>query len=325
MTDVARASLTNLVRRVLERTNTSVSTRGTMAGGSIRHAYVPAMEKRHILDLIWESAGPGAILAVGRGIRDAGYDPIWEAALRAPSPARLYAGWRRLENYGHSTNRVRIIELSETRTAFERYTVDTDAAPSVPENLLICGLIIALLEAIGCQGLTCRMPDANNRVVAIYGERQFVDSAFSGQMNTGYWEISWDRFEAPAHEPRAPESDLPLPIPDTCFGATRKAVNRAILLMFDDLLRQWKVAEIAREIGMSTRTFQRRLTEAGLSFSNLVRAVRVHEACRLLNNGDISITAAGFCAGFCDSAHFSRDFRASTGMTPSTYRSAVLQ
>jgi AraC-like DNA-binding protein len=80
---------------------------------------------------------------------------------------------------------------------------------------------------------------------------------------------------------------------------------------------------MARTLGLSTRTYQRRLRDAGLSFSALVRAVRVHEACRLLTDTDTTITAAGFCAGFCDSAHFSRDFRASLGMTPSAYRAAV--
>jgi AraC-like DNA-binding protein len=39
-----------------------------------------------------------------------------------------------------------------------------------------------------------------------------------------------------------------------------------------------------------------------------------------LKDGDVPLTAIGFCAGFSDSAHFSRDFRASMGMTPSDYR-----
>jgi AraC-like DNA-binding protein len=87
-----------------------------------------------------------------------------------------------------------------------------------------------------------------------------------------------------------------------------------------DVARQWKVGELAREAGLSTRSLQRRLGDAELSFSRLVRLVRIHEACRLLKDSDAPITSIGFCAGFSDSAHFSRDFRASMGMTPSDYR-----
>lgn len=87
-----------------------------------------------------------------------------------------------------------------------------------------------------------------------------------------------------------------------------------------DIARQWKVGELAREAGLSTRSLQRRLGHADLSFSGLVRLVRIHEACRLLADGAAPITAIALCAGFSDSAHFSRDFRASMGMTPSDYR-----
>ena len=52
--------------------------------------------------------------------------------------------------------------------------------------------------------------------------------------------------------------------------------------------------------------------------------VRVHEACRLLQGQRrFTITMIGFCAGFSDSAQFSRDFRASTGMTPSEFRAVM--
>ena len=79
---------------------------------------------------------------------------------------------------------------------------------------------------------------------------------------------------------------------------------------------------LAREAGLSKRSLQRRLHDADVSFSQLVRLARIHEACRLLTGTDASVTTIGFCAGFSDSAHFARDFRASVGMTPSAYRTA---
>ncbi|WP_160116021.1 helix-turn-helix domain-containing protein [Candidatus Halocynthiibacter alkanivorans] len=48
--------------------------------------------------------------------------------------------------------------------------------------------------------------------------------------------------------------------------------------------------------------------------------MRIFEACHLLKPGNTPLTVIGFCAGFSDSAHFSRDFRASVGLTPSEFR-----
>ncbi|MAN60879.1 MAG: hypothetical protein CMI60_02925 [Parvibaculum sp.] len=58
--------------------------------------------------------------------------------------------------------------------------------------------------------------------------------------------------------------------------------------------------------------------------SELVRAVRVREACHLLEVGELSLTQIGFWCGFSDSAHFSRDFKKSLGMPPSVYRASSL-
>ncbi|MCF6320466.1 MAG: helix-turn-helix transcriptional regulator [Rhizobiaceae bacterium] len=74
---------------------------------------------------------------------------------------------------------------------------------------------------------------------------------------------------------------------------------------------------------MSVRSLQRRLAEFEISFSSLVRRVRIHEACRLLKHSDSSLTVIGFCSGFSDSAHFSRDFRSSVGISPSQYRAII--
>ncbi len=47
------------------------------------------------------------------------------------------------------------------------------------------------------------------------------------------------------------------------------------------------------------------LVKAGLSFSGLVRLVRIHEAYRLLKHHPTPLTVVDFCSGFSDSAHFS--------------------
>lgn len=323
MADVARASLTRLVQHTLERSQPSVPSKAPAGGDPVRSAFVPAGDKRRALELLWRHAGPEAVLAVGRNVRDISFDPIWRVALNLGNPSRLYAGWRRLENYGHSRNRLRIIETAADRTDFERYSTDPGNTPTDAENLLICGLIIGLLEGIGCRGLVCTMAAKEGKPRTIYGDGKTNLPADVARLATGAWTIGWEAVEARPHSPYTATDDIALPLPDSCRGTARAAVMKTVRLMAGDLLRPWAVADIACTIGLSTRTYQRRLRDAGLSFSVLVRAVRVHEACRLLTDTDITITAAGFCAGFCDSAHFSRDFRASLGMTPSAYRAAI--
>lgn len=54
-----------------------------------------------------------------------------------------------------------------------------------------------------------------------------------------------------------------------------------------------------------------------------VRAVRLHEAARLLRRPDLSVDAAATRAGFTSRSHFSRAFREMFGKTPGDYRAGA--
>ena len=51
-----------------------------------------------------------------------------------------------------------------------------------------------------------------------------------------------------------------------------------------------------------------------------VRRLRIDFACRELSESDRSLVEIALAAGFAHQAHFSRVFKAQTGMTPSTFR-----
>lgn len=311
--------MVDLVAHGLKRTGLDLMPTNAGAVDSIRHAHVSPDFKRDILDLVWREAGPEMLLSIGQGIREVGHDPIWRAAVRSASPAVLFEKWQRFEVFGHSQNRLRINRTGEKHASFQRYTVD-GGTPTLPENLLICGLIIGLLEAIGCLGLWCGMTLEDGTVHLIRENGQFVVPKISDRLVTAAWTIGWREF-SPAMENAISEAELPeIALPRSCATSLRTSIETVTRLLMLDSARQWKVGELAREAGLSTRSLQRRLRDAELSFTRLVRQVRLHEACRLLNDSDASVTTVGFCAGFSDSAHFSRDFRASMGMTPSNYR-----
>ena len=275
--------------------------------------------KRDFLDLVWREAGPETLLSIGQGIRDIGYDPIWHAAVRSASPTVMFDKWRRFEAFGHWQNRLRIDQTHEKRASFQRYAVG-GGMPTTPENLLICGLIIALLEEIGCVGLRCDMPLDDGATYRIREDGRFSVPDDANPLMPDTWTIEWQMFSSRTKN-AIPEAEPPdIALPQSCDSTLRNSIKTVVRLLTLDVSRQWKIDGLACEAGLSTRSLQRRLLDAELSFSHLVRLVRIHEACRLLKNSDAPITTIGFCAGFSDSAHFSRDFRASMGMTPSDYR-----
>jgi AraC-like DNA-binding protein len=83
-------------------------------------------------------------------------------------------------------------------------------------------------------------------------------------------------------------------------------------------------AEIARRLGMSERTLQRRLTEEGESFQALATQVRREVAESLLSTTRHSLSEVAFLTGFSDQSACQRAFKSWTGTTPLSFRQAAV-
>ncbi|MEP4039092.1 AraC family transcriptional regulator [Pseudophaeobacter sp.] len=317
--DFAKASLIDLVAIYLGQTHPGLLPEGLSGVDTLRQAHIPAEFKRDLLQTVRRECGQEALLSIGQGIRHVTYDPIWHNALHSENPAVLFDKWRRFEVFSHSKNRLEI-DLNDGNTArFKRYSTG-DGIPTAAENLLICGLIIGLLEGIGCRGLSCEMAAQGGRVLRIRDKRCFWLPDDPASLVTGEWTIGWRAHADPEGMGTTDEALLLLDLPPIGDQSLAALVKKVTDLLMRDVARQWKTGDLASALGLSSRTLQRRLGETGLSFSHLVRLVRISKACRLLQSGDTPLTVIGFCAGFSDSAHFSRDFRASVGLTPSEFR-----
>lgn len=77
---------------------------------------------------------------------------------------------------------------------------------------------------------------------------------------------------------------------------------------------------VASELCMSERTLQRRLTEEGTSFAELVDDVRRETAERYFRHGEFSPTEMTFALGFSDPSNFYRACKRWFGRTPSHMR-----
>lgn len=261
-------------------------------------AHTPASAKRALLAKAYAARGPGFILGMGQRIKEIGFDPVMHVLLRSPDPMVMAAKFQRFEQFTHSRHRC-AIEGTGTGLAVRRYAV-SGPPPLAVENLLIAGLLKAMLEEIGCREVR-------------------IDTGGAPFDRIG---LDW-------------QAVVPRPVPDPLgmadkrrleplkvYGVdeTRALARRVVKRLSADIGRNWSCSEMARETGLSTRTFQRRLKDEGTSLSAIIRAVRMREACQLLTDSDLKLTEIGYWCGFSDSPHFSREFRRSLGVPPAIYR-----
>lgn len=81
-------------------------------------------------------------------------------------------------------------------------------------------------------------------------------------------------------------------------------------------------ARMAVLLGVSERTLQRRLTELGRSFSDVVEDFRREEAARLLSTPGVALVEIASRLGYAEQTSFTRAFRRWTGSTPGAWRLA---
>ena len=81
-----------------------------------------------------------------------------------------------------------------------------------------------------------------------------------------------------------------------------------------------RIARVARELGMSGRTLQRRLAAEAVSYQQLVDAARKEAAARYLAESTLAICEVAYLVGYSEPAPFHRAFKRWYGMTPETFR-----
>lgn len=81
-----------------------------------------------------------------------------------------------------------------------------------------------------------------------------------------------------------------------------------------------KMADVARGLGLSARSFHRRLAEHGLSFQTLTEDTRRELAEGLLQDARYSLAEIAFLTGFAEQSSFTRAFKRWVGRTPASYR-----
>ncbi len=148
-------------------------------------------------------------------------------------------------------------------------------------------------------------------------------------------------FDAPVNSARFDAALLDLPVPNADVGLYPVLQQHAEALLREklranaeaDIVTQVRariahnlshdrarLTNVARDLNHSTRTVQRRLSEAGTSFQQVLDQTRKALAQTYLRQRDLSLSDIAFLLGFQDQSAFSHAFREWTQASPGNYR-----
>ena len=130
-------------------------------------------------------------------------------------------------------------------------------------------------------------------------------------------------------------ANMPLPSANIPMANTFDAILTEQLGNFfhDDILSRCKAYllreltsgqptafQMASGLGLSQRTLQRRLSDLGLTYQQILDETRHELARRYLDDQSKSVTEITFLLGFSEQSAFTRAFKRWSGMAPSAYR-----
>ena len=231
--------------------------------------------------------------------------------------------------YGHLVNQgasAALVEGAETSRIRYRLVPVMIATQHIPEVMLAS--LTTFLRGVGGQDfrpLAVRVPHpATSRTPAL-------ERFFGTQITHGAGEVSV--------EVRNELLDRPLPGSDPALAAYLRKQVEAVVQQIDvpNAVSQEcarRIAErlgtgepsqasIAKQLGMSERTLQRRLQAEGASFNDLLEQARRTIACSYLADRKLAAYEVSFLLGYAEPATFFRAFKRWTGKTPLEYRASL--
>ena len=293
--DFASAAMLRLIQLGLQRQGIAVS-----ALRPPRGAHVPLAVKRALVDQLLRDHGPQVLLCIGQAVHDARDEPALVALAMAREPLDLIARWQRLERFVHSRHRVFIEQSGDGSVLLRHGSLDTERPPSAAEDLLVFGVLVALVERVGTDGSQARFAgDSRWR----WQHGCWIERAVPQDVSR--WALSWNRG---VHRPVAP------------WAADDDWVGAAHRVLCADPGRHWTLRTLARDMNTSPRSLQRQLGVGRSSFSALLLETRLALSAKLLAQSQQSPAEIGYVCGFSDQAHFTRRFKEHSALTPGTFR-----
>ena len=297
MSDFASAAMLRLIRHGLQRQGLAAP-----ECGPSRSAHIPLADKRALAASLLHAHGPVVLLRIGEAVRESPDEPALVALSIARDPLDLISRWQRLERFIHSRHRVAIEHVGDGRLLLRHWSLDAKSPPSVAEDLLVFGLLVALVERLGTQNLRARIAgDVRWR----WRQAGWTEQALP--RDASRWELVW------TVAARTRDTSTPPPADHAWVDASRRVLAA-------DPGSRWTLRLLAGDLRTSPRSLQRRLAAEDSGFSSLLTAVRLAHAATLLTRSRQAPAEIGYVCGFSDQAHFTREFKRHTALTPAKFR-----
>jgi AraC-like DNA-binding protein len=240
----------------------------------------------------------------------------------------LRSALRLLIRYEHSCNEAISLRLGEAdglATLSLRLGFDEPAPTRQALELGVAALLGIIRDLVGT-GWQARSvcfthgpPERLTTHRRLFGPRLWFGSDFTGLV-FGAGELT-DRnvLADPLLQPYRPQlmRVVPPPRPRTVADQVRESVETLLPL------GRHSMRQVARALGLTSRTLRRRLDREGEQFASIVEDVRSAMAQRYLTDDRLSLTDISYQLGFAAPSAFSRWFRHRFGTTPRDWRRAA--
>lgn len=297
--------------RVLARGMTVLGLQPPALPGDLSRATIPLDLKRAVVQAAIEQGGVQCLPLLGRGLHDLAMEPTHLALTAGRGAGALFVRWQRLERYIHSRHRIRVLELGDGAAIVEHAHKDQGPKPLPFEDLVVCGVLCALLEANGLRAVR-----AEARGVVLYPSPDpdgLARCVSLGQ--TGTWAFTWADAGPLPERPDLSASWASVAPP--LWSESARALGEQIARRLPDALPLDAAAAATRQ---SRRSLQRALASEGLTYQQLQADVRFRLAGWHLLQRSMPIAEVGFVCGYADQAHLTRSFKHRVGVPPARYR-----
>jgi len=124
---------------------------------------------------------------------------------------------------------------------------------------------------------------------------------------------------------RTPEVDreyiLDDPYQNDSGPMARLAAEKGVTYIFNNIYKKIRLRDAAKMSFMSDSQFSRVFKEAsGLTFSEMIRKLRIEHGCKLLSSTDLSVATISKNFGFTNLSNFNRQFLREMGFSPRAFR-----
>ncbi|MEB0206806.1 AraC family transcriptional regulator [Pseudomonas sp. CCC3.1] len=211
-------------------------------------------------------------------------------------------------------------------------SIDWLHTPQLPPNLLIDAAFATFVE-LGRRGSRAHItprkvelarPDDGSRALAEYFG---CPVRYGAERNALLLDVADLDRPFSGHNPELLDMLNPALAAALAQATASASVSRQVKIALKRTLASGRpeIVEVARELGMSERTLQRRITEEGTSFRQLMLETRQEVVRHLLSEPSIEIDEIACLLGYEDTNSFYRAFRSWEGTTPARWRALQVQ